>query len=110
MGEFIGMFPKKFGKDGRSEAEKIADENREQRKKIQAYNERDFATKLQTLKSKVKEADKPEITDELWEERYNWYVEYKRTHKEYPKDWSGFYRQKHLESLNPEQQQAFLAM
>jgi len=107
--DFIGMFPKKYD-DGKSEAAKQSDENRLQRKKVQAFNERDFATKLQMLKSKVMESDGAEINDELWEERYNWYVSYKRLNKEYPKDWSGFYRKKHLESLTPEQQAAFLAL
>eukprot|EP00466_Bigelowiella_natans_P003378 jgi/Bigna1/142761/aug1.72_g17469 len=93
----------------KSEAKKKMEEYRLQRKKQQAYNEREFGQQLQALQSKVKVSDIGEMKDELWQERYQWFVEQKRTTGKYPTNWTNFYREKHLNSLTPEQKLKFLA-
>ncbi|GAB5357568.1 hypothetical protein AAMO2058_000385400 [Amorphochlora amoebiformis] len=103
--EFIGM---QYTGGLVSAAEEKSKDYRSKRKKTQQFHEREYGTQLQVLQGKVMEADGAEMKDQLWEERYNWFVEHKRTTGSYPKDWSAFYREKHLKNLNPAQRQAFL--
>lgn len=60
----------------------------------QAENEVKYVEALHELQQAVHDGEGPELKDQMWDERYNWWIEQKKATGKYPDDFAQFYEAK----------------
>jgi hypothetical protein len=75
-----------------------AGEIREQRKLRQSDNELKYIEGLMSLEQEILDKEGSELRDKLWQERYDWWINYKQRTGKFPKDLALFYKEKQLQA------------
>ncbi len=102
--KFLGLRPADESKvqgpaaDGKPRYDPIAKEEaiRKQRKIRQAENELKYIESLVNYQQEIQDREGAEMKDQMWEERYQWWIEQKGKTGKYPKDLNNFYKEKGL--------------
>merc|ERR1712071_708915 len=74
---------------------------RVQRKTRQADNELKYVESLVELQQTVLDSEGPEMKDQMWDQRYQWWIEKKEITGKYPDSFEQFYKELELKENPP---------
>jgi SpoVK/Ycf46/Vps4 family AAA+-type ATPase len=94
---FVGMaFPSEKDHGGKaSKYDPVTKEQAIRRNRInrQAENELKYIEALGELRQSAKESEGPEMKDQMWDDRFNWWIKQKELTGKYPTGFDGYYKE-----------------